>query len=319
MRRGRENLPEFNQLNPYSKEERKAYQKEMADSASLPKEYMSFSQIDMYLRCPRQYYHRYVLGQPRPPGVALLFGKGVHAAVEKTHHHLIDYSKPAPIEMLKDTLSDKFDEMAEEFDEINWEEEEHSPGELKDTGIKMVSLYNEKFAPKVKPQVKKTPGGVIKGVEKKIETTVAGINFIGYIDLIDCNATAVFTEEETKLYEANGGEIPEDFRTAIVDFKTKQKAMAPAEVMNSLQLTLYSYVEQVPIVRFDQFLNQKKGVKFIQSYSSRKQEDYFWLEEIVTHVVKSVSAGMFPPCSPTEWMCTPKWCGYYSSCRGKKL
>ena len=62
-----------------------------ADAASssptppaAPRE-LSFSQLDSYLTCPRQYCYRYVTGLPTPPHHALVYGSALHAAVAAYH------------------------------------------------------------------------------------------------------------------------------------------------------------------------------------------------------------------------------------------
>jgi hypothetical protein len=51
---------------------------------SAPRE-LSFSQLDSYLACPRQYRYRYVTGLPTPPHHALVVGSALHAAVAAYH------------------------------------------------------------------------------------------------------------------------------------------------------------------------------------------------------------------------------------------
>ena len=51
---------------------------------AAPRE-LSFSQLDSYLACPRQYRYRYVTGLPTPPHHALIVGSALHAAVAAYH------------------------------------------------------------------------------------------------------------------------------------------------------------------------------------------------------------------------------------------
>jgi|MudIll2142460700_1097286.scaffolds.fasta_scaffold00308_5 hypothetical protein len=278
----------------------------------LPTGYLSNSQIDMYLKCPMQYYHRYVCDNKRPPGVAITLGSGTHKAAEVTHHHIVDHDVPAPIEQVVAAFSDHFDKKSEDVPAEDWKEDGINKGQIKDAGIQLVSIYNRVVAPKVKPQVKDG----VRGIEKKLEINVEGIPLVGYIDLIDTNADAIMSEEERALLRQYGSDVPEIFRTAIADFKTRTKSISEDEVKGSLQLTIYSYAEQVGLVRYDQFLRQKTP-KVKRIHSMRTTQDYKWMAEIITGVARAITAGVFPPCDPTSWACTPKWCGYYYMCRGK--
>lgn len=290
----------------------------------LPKGRLSHTQVEMYLRCPRQYWFRYVKGESRPPGVALILGGGTHRAVEVTHHHIVDHGVPAPDEMLLDAFSDSFDAAAETADETEWATE--SKGNVKDQGVKLVTLYNKKLAPGVRPQVKKVKTKVngkvieteIRGIEKKFEVEVAGVPMLGYIDLIDTNdASMIYSNTELQLLLKKGHEIPEEMRTVVADFKTRARSVAKDEIEGSIQLTLYSLVEGVPLVRYDQLLKTKTP-KVSRAHATRGQQDYLWLKEIIHSVAQAISAGVFPPCDPTAWVCSDRWCGFWSQCRGAK-
>jgi hypothetical protein len=278
---------------------------------SLPKGYMSISQVNMYLRCARQYKFRYVDDHKRPPAIPAALGSSGHAALETTHHHLVDHNVPAPMEQLLACFSDKWDEISLLIED--WEGEK--PGQVKDVGLALVRLYNNTVAPNVRPQV---DAQQVRGIEKKFEVTVAGVPMLGYIDLIDTNASLAFSPEETALMQAQGRTIPAGFTTAVVDFKFRGKSMTQAEVDGSLQLTLYSLATGVYAIRFDQLLKTKIP-KIKSAAGLRSRRDHLWLAEIVRDVAEAVSKGAFPPCSPDAWVCSPKWCGYFPQCRGKKI
>lgn len=276
----------------------------------LPREYLSISQVNMYLRCPAQYRFRYVEDHKRPPAVPMALGTSGHAALETTHHHIVDHDIPATNEEVLDSFSDKWAEISQQVED--WEGEK--PGQLKDKGLALVRLYNDKLAPKVKPHV----DGKVRGIEKEFKITVAGVPMLGYIDLIDTNAAVAFSSAELQLMKDQGREIPEDLRSAVVDFKFKGKSMTRAEVDGSLQLTLYSLATGVYAVRFDQLLKTKVP-QIKRASSTRTKQDHVWLQRVVREVAEAISKGAFPPCSPDSWICSPRWCGYFSECRGKKL
>jgi hypothetical protein len=284
---------------------------EAPNQLNLPKKYLSISQVGMYLRCPRQYKHRYVQDLRRPPGVAITLGSSGHAALELTHHHLVDHQCPAKTESVLDCFADKWKELSALIED--WENED--PGKLKDTGIALVRMYNQTVAPTVRPHVDTQN---IRGIEKKFEMSVAGVPMLGYIDLIDTNSTFLFSPEEVALMNAEGRSIPSDLQTAIVDFKFKAKSMTQVEVDGSLQLTMYSLATGIHIVRFEQLLKTK--IPKIKSVGSvRTRQDHLWLQHVVREVAESISKGSFPPCDPTSWICNAKWCGFWDQCRGKRV
>lgn len=280
---------------------------------NLPKNYLSISQVNMYLRCPRQYKFRYVDDHKRPPAVPAAMGSSGHAALETTHHHIVDHDVPAPTEQVLDAFADKWAEISELIED--WEGEK--PGQVKDVGIALVRIYNETLAPHVRPQVGKDN---VRGIEKKFEIVVGGIPMLGYIDLIDSNADIAFSQEELAMIQQTMGPkwVAEDLRTAVTDFKFRGKTAPQAEVDGSLQLTLYSLATGVYAVRFDQMIKTKVP-KITRAKSVRTKKDHLWLQHIVREVAEAISKGAFPPCDPTNWICSPKWCGYFHMCRGKKV
>jgi len=301
-----------------SEEDAERLAEQSAKKYTLPKKYLSFSQVSMYQRCPKQYYWRYIKDTVRPPGISMVLGKGTHAACETTHHHLVDHQTPAPDEMLLDIYSGKFDTDVQEVDDKELKAEGVDTGVVKDQGARLVKLYNAKMAPTVRPQVTTdAEGKEVRGIEKRFEVDVAGVPMLGFIDLIDTNADAVLSETEKALLAKSGQPIPPEFTTVIADLKTKAKTATAGEVDGSLQLTLYSYVEQISLVRYDQLLRQKIP-KVKRMVSRRSAQDHRWLEEVVSSVAEAITAGVFPMCDPTAWCCSRKWCGYFAQCRGKK-
>jgi CRISPR/Cas system-associated exonuclease Cas4 (RecB family) len=279
---------------------------------ALPKKYLSISQVNMYLRCPKQYEFRYVKDKKQPPAVPLALGTSGHAALETTHHHIVDHDVPAPTEQLLDSFSDKWTELSAQIED--WEGEQ--PGHVKDKGVALVRIYNERFAPTVKPQADAEKKE--RGIEKKFEITVGGVPMLGYIDLIDTNSPVAFSEEELALMAKYGRVAPEELRSAVVDFKFKSKSMAQSEVDGSLQMTLYSLATGIYAIRFDQLLKTKKPtVK--RAAAVRTKQDHLWLQRVVRDVADAISKGVFPPTDPTSWSCNAKWCGYFHLCRGKTL
>lgn len=279
----------------------------------LPKGRLSVSQIEMYLRCARQYMLRYVRDEIRPPGVAMILGSSAHKAAEHTHHHIVDHKVPASEEEVLAAYSDCYELGL--VDVPTKAKEDAEAFKVKDVGVELVKLYNKHHAPTVQPRV--SPDGT-RGIELKFEQDIAGVPMLGYIDLIDVNVPVGISETEYRMLQSRDVTVPEDMRTCVTDLKTKGKAASAGEIRDSLQLTVYSFVTGILAVRFDQMIKTKQPkVQRITDY--RSPADHLWMQEIVRSVAMSISAGVFPPCNPVEWICSEKWCGYYSQCRGRKM
>ena len=288
----------------------------------LPTGYLSHSQIEMYMRCPRQYEFRYVKGEKRPPGVPMALGSSAHEALETTHNHIVEHGTPAPLEQVQAAFSDSYDKNIADVPAEEWKKEDEVPALVKNAGMNLVTQYNMQFAPHVKPMVKDG----VRGIEQKFEMVIVDVPMVGYIDLIDVNSGVAITPEERALMASIGpaAETPTNpdildmLNSVVTDFKTKSKSLTEEDVKSSFQLTLYSYVTGIPTVRYDQLLRQKVP-KLKRMNSTRTKQDHLWMEEIIRSTAQAISAGVFPPCSPTSWTCSAKWCGYWSLCRGKRV
>jgi len=119
---------------------------------------------------------------------------------------------------------------------------------------------------------------------------------VGFVDLIN-------HDEET------GEDI-------VTDHKVVGKSKSQNETDADLQLTVYSHVHAIPVVQFTSFVKSKKP-KISIVRSTRTKWDGLWAEKVFEGVAKGISAGYFPPCDPSSWTCTKKWCGFGDHCRFK--
>lgn len=270
-------------------DEAKAYQSVVeehqiaAAQVKLPKGYLSVSQVNMYLRCPKSYEHRYVYDKIRKPKARMTEGSAIHKALEVAHR------------ARKDTgLTAKLDHMREAY-HAYWQEkrsEVEYEDETEDTIIKrderFLELYHREFIPKIIPVQ----------VEQRFFVTLTELNIpvMGFIDLVD------------------SGE--EDHMHTVVDHKVVDRAKTVAMANGDMQLTLYTHVTGLPKARFDMFIKTKTP-KIQELRTVRFSRDIRWVEEVFKGVAAGINAGIFPPCDPTSWMCNSEQCGYWSECRGK--
>lgn len=65
------------------------------------RDYLSYSALATYWQCPLRYYFRYVAQLPEPTVAAsLVFGRAIHAAIERHYLALLTDSQPPPLEEL---------------------------------------------------------------------------------------------------------------------------------------------------------------------------------------------------------------------------
>lgn len=120
--------------------------------------------------------------------------------------------------------------------------------------------------------------------------------------------------------------------TAIHDLKTsgRSPAVDAADDKHFLQMTSYALgtrVEDaaergVPVeqgrmperVQLDYLVDLKRGIEHRPLVSLRDDYDLAALFNRIEITARSLQAGLFPPASRDHWVCSKKWCGYYSDC-----
>lgn len=242
-------------------------------------DHVSHSQINMFLRCPRQWLYRYVEGLKIPPSGPLIEGGCYHKALEANYKQKITSRADIPVSSCLDAFSDAWDTRLAEEEFIDWEDKD--PGDLKDEGISLVREYQHSTAPSIQP---------IK-VEDTYVSEVAGVKFVCIIDL-------------------------EDILHVVIDHKTSKRVYLQNDVDRDLQASAAAFVLGRPIIFYNHVAVKAKvpSIQLIKTY--RMQADIDWYVEMVAQIVVQMSSGVAPP-RPTGWWCSPRFCGYYERCRGE--
>lgn len=248
-------------------------------------DHVSHSQIEMYLRCPRQWEYRYVHGLKIPPSGALIEGGCYHEALERNFKQKIYTQEDLPLEECLDTFSVVWDArlLGEEF--IDWEDQD--PGRIKDEGISLVEKYMMTTSPSVQPAK----------VEEPYVSEIAGVKFICVVDL-----------EEVSL--------------AVVDHKTSGRKYTQADVDKTLQASAAAFVLNRGIVFYNHIALKTRTptIQIVKTY--RTHSDISWYVDMVVGIIAQMKTGLAPP-RPVDafgkdgWWCNERFCGYYSRCRGE--
>lgn len=256
----------------------------------LPSPHLSPTQIDMYLRCPLQYYHRYVLGRKSPPAVALVEGSAHHEALRHNNEYKRSRGRDLSVKTLVEKFADHFSDRSKEIED--WEGD--SADKVIDRGRAMVSSYVEKFAPRLRPDA----------VEQEVRLKVGPVEVMGFVD-VEGTVKGVVT--------------PGD-RRSVVDYKTVSRKKSEDELASSLQLTFYgmAMAQQADQTDLDVgFCNILKKGDIAWQPTKMNRARIKWFRQVVLRVADSISRGSFPPTDPASWACSEKFCGYWSQCRGK--
>jgi len=241
--------------------------------------HISHSQIDMWLRCPKQWEYRYIHGIKTPPSGALVVGSCYHKALELNFRQKVHSFKDLPVEECMDNFVDAWDLVTENEEDIQWQGS--SPGHLKDQGVALIDKYIDTTAPTVQPVE----------VEQRFECRIGDTGFVYIMDLLDDN-------------------------NAVIDHKTSSKMYVQSDVDKSLQASAAAYVLDRPIIFYNHVAVKSARPQIQIVRTIRIRRDIQWWEDLALGVLSEMKSGIAPP-RPGGWWCSPKWCGYWPMCRGE--
>jgi PD-(D/E)XK nuclease superfamily len=268
---------------------------------ALPLPYLSVSQVEQYMKCPQQYYRRYILGIKSAPGIAMIQGTVIHKGLEAGYRYMKKNKIVPPLEMVLDEYSGAFTKNL--TSDVVLEEGETETS-TRAQGEALIKEWHSKKAPLVKPVA----------VESQFITFYGGSAVVGAVDMVDRTDVSLSPDQR---WETMSDDATNSALDVIVDNKCVKKTYTEADVANSLQMTLYAHATGIPRQRYDLYVKSKIP-KLTEMLTSRNEKDVKWGAKIFHQVAQEISKGNFPVCAPQNWFCSPKYCGYYKDCRGKE-
>ncbi|HLP58487.1 MAG TPA: PD-(D/E)XK nuclease family protein [Candidatus Deferrimicrobium sp.] len=230
---------------------------------SLPKEYISYSQIRLYQTCPKKFRFAYVDEIERPINDKVFLGTIFHAIVEYYLKEKISNKEPG-----KEELLTRFEEEFKECQKkqtVTWDVPE---AETRKRGAAFIRHFLKEIAPEINPLM----------VEKELVVDLPGLNvkLKGIIDLVET-----------------------DF--SITDFKTTTAKWSKSRIKDSyLQMQIYRYIfekcfgDVITHLRFriiyakgnTGIKDQKVSVKALDLDSTK-------MMDIINYVVENIRNGVF--------------------------
>jgi hypothetical protein len=263
------------------------------------------SSLSMLARCGEQFRRRYIEGERIPPGIALLTGTAVHEAARANLMSKVERGKLLPIEEVKAAAADKLAQEWEKGVFLSADESAIGEGNLKhaatDVTVALAAFHATELAPTLKPLVDKA--GVEHGVEWPFVLECNGFPYdlAGQVDVI----------ESTR---GKGGGLH------IRDLKTAGQSPAKTLGQTSMQGTLYSFAVKVhkgkapKSFKLDHLVKNKVP-KLVTVEGTRTDADFEVFMRRFERSVEVIEAGQFVPADPSHPLCSPKYCGYYSTCK----
>ena len=244
----------------------------------LPKDYLSFSQIDCYLTCPKQYEFSYVEGKKSAGTIEQFEGTVMHALLNDNSRYYIDKKKHMRMddaEMLYTV------QLQDHCDDTELKMTVKQKDAIQDRAMGFIEkFWREGKGPNIQPIA----------CEERFEHRFAGVPVVGYIDLIE--------------------------EWCVTDYKvTASSEYYDAE--KSMQLDIYSVVSGKPVASYCCFEKRTGKIIWDTAQARNLVKVNRWLQVVVSRVAEGISKGVFPPCDPNKnrW-CSARWCAHHSYCAG---
>jgi hypothetical protein len=240
-------------------------------------------------RCGMQAYYLYIEGIRSAPGVAALTGTATHKAVERNLREKMRSGNLLPVEEVRqaacEAVLDGWQGEVLLSDEEQGKSRDTLVGETIDRAVKLAELHAANAAPRIDPTA----------CEQVFRLETKGrIALEGTVDVVEGN------------------------KGVLRDTKTSGKAYAADAAANSIQKDFYALMAeksglQVREFKLDVLVGSARKLNY-QEVSSQTPTDHEPLLRRIDAAVRVFDSGAFMPADPTDWCCSPKWCGYWSRC-----
>lgn len=241
--------------------------------------YVSHSQLDLWLHCPRKWEYKYIKKIPQPTTAPLIEGSVYHKVLETYFNHKLVSKQDLSLPDVYDALSTHWNASTSLSSHIDWGD--HYPDEVRDECQALLTEYISTIAPQITPT----------NVEETFISDIDGTKFVCIIDLI--------TSDET-----------------VIDHKTSGKKYTQYDVDKDIQASAEAFVLDKAIV-FQNHIAVKSPSPFIQIVKSyRLKEDIDWWLNMTKGIIKQMNSGIAPPrAMKGDYLCSSKYCPYWDRCR----
>lgn len=257
------------------------------------KPYFSPTQLDMLTRCGEQYRRRYIEGEKIPPGAALLQGAAMHDVAATNFRQKIYSARDLKVDDMVEMADANFtSKLAGEGIWLSAEERSRGQDvvieESRARARGFAQIHAQQQAPDYQPEM----------VEERHQIELPGpYDLLGILDLADN-------------------------KKRLVDLKTASRKKYGDDAEKSVQLTVYAAIyrqkrgEMPSEIRLDVAVQTAAGNCSRQVLATtRARGDFEALINRINTAARIVQAGAFMPAEPGNWICSPKFCGYWDTCR----
>ena len=247
--------------------------------------HISPSMISQFTRCGEQFRRRRIEGEIIPPGIAARIGTGFHRGAEVNHRAKIITGKDEPLSVVQDAARDGYVAALQGGvyfapDEVAGARKAMAEGV--DTTVALARKYHASLAPQIQPVM----------VEKQLWLDVGELPLpiTGIVDVVSVDGWWA-------------------------DLKTAGQKWPQARADSDIAATVYAEMLGYPKRMTFEVLTTTKEVAHHSLITTRTPEDFEAFVRRVQVILGMVERGIFPPADPTGWFCSPKWCGFWWTCK----
>ena len=260
-------------------------------------ELYSPTRLELFERCGMQFYFRYLADLIIPPAARAAWGGAGHATMQHHFDRKEQRGIDVPLHKLTDVFSDTLDNRFVGVEPRHYGDrtpKRKLKGKLKDSGIRMLTMFHAKIAPRIRPR----KGGVEAAIQYTVRAEGEQVRVVTHMDVVTARGL-VIDHKWT-------GKTPEDTATVL-----DNGHQGVAYYLAHQKLTGRKPRE----VRFDYYVDLKRGPRYApRSYKSAKWRVNRFFRRL-DYMQKAIRSGNFHPAAPGAWWCSKRWCGYWSRCK----
>lgn len=253
------------------------------------KPHLSHTQLEKHAACPEAYRRAYIERERTPAGLRAATGIAAHQAAEENFRQKIETRRDLPVDDIMDMAAANFEAATADGVHLTRDEQrtgtQRSINEAKDRTIAIAKVLGSKVVKEYQPVL----------VEHKVRIPLPGPHdLLAVIDLVD--------EDDL-----------------VVDFKTRGFPGKAEDAHHSQQLTIYDAAFRCETGRAPsglrlEVLSGDVQIRRNKFTTERTDRDFAVLAARVNAFEAAVQTGVFPPAALGTWLCSPKWCPYWSTC-----
>ena len=260
----------------------------------------------MGLKCGYQFFRRYVLGEKKPPTAALAFGRSDDEAKNVVYDHKIETGETLGINECQELFAANFEQQTEEVED--WKGDK--PGDLKDTGVRLMGAWREQIAIDTHPVMTQKKFAVPITYRKR-EGGERSFLFEGVLDLVeDTAAVRVITDNKTSAQKWGKGRVQDSTQALFYGVAAERDEDLRALEVDPNQMHFHVAVKS----KTPQLQHPSQDPDMVRR--TDRQERQGAVRSMVlfhTAVEANMANDSFLP-NRSHFMCSRRWCGWWADC-----